>query len=551
MRIALMINSASVSEWQFQMLDKIRKNGTGEVVLAIVRGSDHDLVEPAEKEPFALSLFYRYVQWDRKKFLQKPNPFTARPLSDINASISTLTLSPDTTRWVDRLNHADAQTLREHNIDVIIRLGWRILKGDVLTIPRYGVWSFHHGDNTVNRGGPPGVWEHYHRQVCTGVTLQILSEELDDGLVVERSITATDKTSVAKTRHKLYWRSVDMLPRKLEELSKLGFEEFEKRTRAKFPAINFYSQPLLTEKGMTLKEVSRYIWRNASAYVKQAVFERRFEEKWVLYFKLSDEISTSIWQFAKIESDNDRYWADPFIVERDGTYYIFAEEFIYKTRRGRIAVIPVEKDGTVGEARTVLAPDYHLSYPFMFEHDGETFMVPESSENRSIDLYKCTRFPDQWEHVKTLMNDVRAVDTTLYESNGKWWLFTNRCDTEGGTTHDELHVFSANHFLDEEWEPHPQGVVSSDVRMARPAGALFKKGGKLYRPAQDCSVDYGYALQLHEVTELNDERYAEQPISRITPDWNDRVQGVHTFNHVPGMTIVDAKTFIKKSDVRK
>lgn len=548
-RIAILINSERIPEWQYQMLSKIQSSGDVEIVLAVIRGESKKNAEATEKSSLALSLFYRYSNWDRRKFQQPPDPFAERTLTELKGLIPTVTMTPETTRWSDSLSNKDLDILREQSIDVIVRLGWRILKGDLLSIPRYGVWSFHHGDNQVNRGGPPGVWEHYNRQTCSGVTLQVLSEKLDDGLVLDRSFTATDRSSVCKTRNKLYWRSVDMLPRKLAELHHLGYSAFTERARAAYAPISFYSQPLLTEKKMSLKQVIRYIGQNLYAYVKQAVFDRRFEEKWVLYYRLANEMSTSLWQFKKLESPNDRYWADPHIIKRNGTFYIFVEEYIYQTRRGHIAVIPLDEDGTVGEPQTVLAPDYHLSYPFMFEHNGETYMIPESAENRSIDLYKCVNFPDKWEHEKTLMKDVRAVDTTLFEQDGRWWMFTNRCDTDGGNTHDELHLYSASHFLDDDWTPHPQGVLASDVRNARPAGALFRKNGKLYRPAQDCSVDYGYALQLQEVTELNEERYAEVPVSRITPDWNKRVQGVHTLSHVTGMTIVDAKTFIRKNTV--
>jgi len=549
LRIAILINSTRIPEWQYQMLKKIQLSGDGIIVLAVVRGkTDQSTVVPV-KSSLALSLFSRYIIWDRKKFSQPPDPFAERTLDDLEGSIATLTLTPETTRWDDSLSLNDIDTLLEHRADIIIRLGWRILKGRLLELPRYGVWSYHHGDNQVNRGGPPGVWERYHGQICAGVTLQVLSEKLDDGFVLDRSFTATDKSSIKKTRDKLYWRSVDMLPRKLSELRQTGFDALKERARSIGPPLSFYSQPLLSEKKMSLKHVLHYIGLGLYAYGKQVVFSRRFEEKWVLYFRLGDEMSTSIWQFTKIESPNDRYWADPFVIKREGIYYVFVEEYLYSMRRGRIAVIPVSEEGTVGEVKTVLEPDYHLSYPFLFEHDGQMYMIPESGENRTIDLYKCVSFPDQWVHVRTLMKDIYAVDTTLYEQEGRWWMFTNLRDTDGGNTHDELHLLSADYFMDDEWTPHPQRVVVSDVRCARPAGALFKKNGRLFRPAQDCSVDYGFALQLQEITQLSEEHYQETPVSRITPDWNNQVRGVHTFNHADGMTIVDAKTYIKKSDV--
>lgn len=553
LRIAILVDTSSVDEWQFQMLERVQNNGTGSVVLAVVRGETKTATGESEKRSLALSLLNRYLRWDLRKFAELPDPYRKRSSIELTESIAIETMTPEVTTGCDRLAQKDVDTLREHNIDVIIQLGWQVLQGELLSVPRYGVWSYHHGDNQLNRGGPPGVWEHYYAKTCTGITLQILSENSDNPLVIDRSNIATDKTSVSKTRFKLYWRSLDMLPRKLAELHQLGYEEFEQQARHLSPAFDFYSQPLLSEASVDLKTALTYIWRSYSAYVKRALFQRRFDEKWMLYYKLGDELSTSLGQFSKLESPNDRYWADPHTIERDGTFYVFVEEFIYATGRGRIAVIPIEKDGSIGKAQTALETDYHLSYPFVFEHDGHTYMIPESSNNRSLDIFQCTSFPNKWEYVKTLMNDVRAKDATLFQHDGLWWLFTNMCELKGNNNDelDELHLFFATHFLTDEWTPHTKDVIASDVCYARPAGSLFKNDGKIYRPAQDSSEDYGYAMQLQEITQLTKDDYQETLVSRMTPDWNEQVIGVHTLSYVPGITVVDAKTRIKKSDVEK
>ena len=51
-------------------------------------------------------------------------------------------------------------------------------------------------------------------------------------------------------------------------------------------------------------------------------------------------------------------------------------------------------------------------------------MIPETCKNKTIDLYKCTEFPDKWEFDRHIMEDISAVDTTLFRYNDKWWLFT-------------------------------------------------------------------------------------------------------------------------------
>ena len=45
-------------------------------------------------------------------------------------------------------------------------------------------------------------------------------------------------------------------------------------------------------------------------------------------------------------------------------------------------------------------------------------MIPESAENRTIELYRFRVFPDDLEFVHILMENVEAYDATLVEYNG-------------------------------------------------------------------------------------------------------------------------------------
>ena len=49
--------------------------------------------------------------------------------------------------------------------------------------------------------------------------------------------------------------------------------------------------------------------------------------------------------FKSIVPPNDRYWADPHVVYRHDTYYVFVEEFDYARGKGHIAVIPLNEHG--------------------------------------------------------------------------------------------------------------------------------------------------------------------------------------------------------------
>ena len=67
---------------------------------------------------------------------------------------------------------------------MLLRGGSRILQREILNICKYGIISFHHANNDVNRGGPPAFWEVFNREPSTGFIIQRLFDELDGGDVL-------------------------------------------------------------------------------------------------------------------------------------------------------------------------------------------------------------------------------------------------------------------------------------------------------------------------------------------------------------------------------
>lgn len=231
------------------------------------------------------------------------------------------------------------------------------------------------------------------------------------------------------------------------------------------------------------------------------------------------------------------FWADPFVAESDGHTFIFFEELSPATARGHIAAIEVYPDGQVGEPVNVLMRDYHLSYPFLFEYDGSLFMVPECAAAKRVEVFRCQRFPDRWEPHAVLLEGVEAFDPTLVEHDGMWWMYVT-IQHDGNSCNDELHLFFAPGPFDE-WTRHPLNPVRLDVRAARPAGALFRNNGKLFRPAQDCSGRYGRAISIQEVRRMTTEDYEEVEVRRIPADWAAGAHATHTINQASGVTVYD------------
>ena len=78
-----------------------------------------------------------------------------------------------------------------------------IEKGEILKkYGKYGILSIHHGDNRINRGGPVGYWEVNYKE-DSGITVQLLNEELDGGKLVYLSRLKT-KTNPSANKLNLY-----------------------------------------------------------------------------------------------------------------------------------------------------------------------------------------------------------------------------------------------------------------------------------------------------------------------------------------------------------
>ena len=99
-----------------------------------------------------------------------------------------------------------------------MRFGFNIIRGDILNSATYGVWSYHHGDNSVNRGSPPGFWEVFLDWKVSGVTLQLLSEDLDNGQILYKSFSQPKFKSVGLTKNIFYWKALSFMPNKIKEL---------------------------------------------------------------------------------------------------------------------------------------------------------------------------------------------------------------------------------------------------------------------------------------------------------------------------------------------
>jgi hypothetical protein len=281
---------------------------------------------------------------------------------------------------------------------------------------------------------------------------------------------------------------------------------------------------------------------------RERLRRRTHEEPWFVALRRSrgSLVDGTMDGFAPLPMPGDRFYADPFLVPDGERLWLFFEDADRASGKGVIRCGQLRPDGTLGASHVVLECDYHLSYPFVFPRDGAWFMLPETSEHKSVELWRAEQFPWQWKLEKTLLADVTAVDPTLCEHAGRLWLFTAMSES-GGAAQDELFLFSAD-ALEGPWRPHPENPVVSDVRHARPAGPLFREGGELYRPGQDCSGRYGASFWIHRVDRLDERAYRETPVRRVEADWYPGLTATHTIHRAGGFDAIDGRRWLRKGE---
>lgn len=236
--------------------------------------------------------------------------------------------------------------------------------------------------------------------------------------------------------------------------------------------------------------------------------------------------------------------ADPFPVEWRGRKGVFYEYLDFRTNIGEIHFQPFDEQGPTGEPVPAIVEPWHLSYPFLIEHGGELYMLPEASASRAVTLYRCVEFPGRWEPVARLLDGVEASDATIFRHGGRFWMTSVVRDGVGGYS-DTLALHHAPDLFGP-WEPHALSPVFIDSRFARPAGAVVSRNGALFRPAQDCTYGYGKGLSIMRIDRLDPEHFQQTLVARIAPGEGWPGQRLHTLNRWGNIECIDGAILTPK-----
>jgi hypothetical protein len=390
---------------------------------------------------------------------------------------------------------------------------------------RYGVLGLEIGVDVAAGCGWAGAPE-----VAAGspVTIaRIVDYRTRHGLAVYQGLGATIRNSACRNRLIALRRAIGFIRRSLMAATRNGPCAVHAELPPRYPAA---PKP-------TVARVLRLGCRLVGEVVASRWRELGWQRQWQIGYAFGDGVRPDLQQLRYLVPPRDRFWADPFVIADGDRHFIFLEEYQYRTRRGRIVAIEVDERDAPGAPVSVLERPYHLSYPFLFRWRDALYMLPESAENGTVELYRCEELPSRWRLDRVLLTNVRAYDATLWRHADRWWMFVNIAPP-GTDGNDELHLYSCATPLGP-WTPHPGNPVVVDTRRARSAGPLFVLDGVLYRPSQDCSLAYGHSISINRVDVLDEHDYRETSIERIEPGWRRDILCVHTLGGSGRLRVVD------------
>jgi hypothetical protein len=428
------------------------------------------------------------------------------------------------------LTPEDRALITARQLDILLCATALPLRGDCANLARLGVWSFLFGEPEFTAFRPPYWREVYEGRSVSRAFLLAHNQHFERGRVIESFATGTLPSLRFTLNQVMPLRAASsVLDRSLlkaaadRETALPGGEEIELGGASP-------GWPSTLE---TAAFVGTKLTRSAALRLQRGKTMRWFVGIRRAPGAIDFENPARGEPFLEIQAPPGHYYADPFIVESDSRHWLFVEDWIDRNGRACLTCLEVRDDGSFGEPVVILDKPYHLSYPHVFSHRGDFFMIPESCENSTVQLYRAKRFPFEWDLEAILLNDAALADTTAFHYDGKWYFFTGTARQP-----DEEYLFTADR-IDGPWQYHPANPICTDTRRLRGAGAIFSRQNMLIRPSQDCSLGYGYAMTFNEIRRLSPVEYEERQVGRLLPGWAPGVAGAHTFNFNSRYEVVD------------
>ena len=217
-------------------------------------------------------------------------------------------------------------------------------------------------------------WEIYDGARVSQSVLERITEEPEASDLIYRSTSATDPISLHRSRTRIYWKSAEFVVRKLRDVHRDGeLSGLDEGDRS--------GQEAPTKHTPTNLQMLRFGWRVTIRLARQKAGEAVARQQWFVAYRRRDAgpPTTEAFRGATVlVPPRDRAFADPCLVDRGSSSYLFFEELRFAENKGFISCCELTPDGRTTPPEIVLERSYHLSYPFVFFVGEDAYMLPET-----------------------------------------------------------------------------------------------------------------------------------------------------------------------------
>ncbi len=529
LKFGILCNSLYFEKWEADCIEHLFQHPSIELKLLVINNDTG-----SEGSRFLRKIFnYPYTHFlyrFYKRFFLKAQSYKIISYHEKFKEITKLYCTPiKKGKYSEYFRDDDITKIKNRNLDFMLRFGFNIIKGEILKSCKYGIWSFHHADNDLIRGGPMGFWEIYLKHKTSAAVLQQLNDNLDKGVVLRKGYLST--------AHHSFKENIDQITTMasiwpLQVCIDILHHEFQDKRESIVTQAPIFRYP----KNYQFVLFCFLLIKNKIHFHYNQLFK---SESWIIAkatMSVKQLVNGYIPNFEPVlENSSEEYFADPFLWPDTSKQLMLFEHFSYKNNKGIIAMNNLHSNAY---KEIFVATDCHFSYPFCFSYNKQVYGIPEQADSNKISLYQITE-EGNIIHQCNLVENFAARDSSLFYYENYWWLFCSRKDNFENAA---LYIFYSDNLF-QPFTAHQNNPVKTDVRNARPAGNLFMEQNRLYRPAQDSAGAYGSVLNINMITKLSPTAFQEEVVRSIHPSEVGNYQGIHHISIQGNTVLVDLKLY--------
>ncbi len=522
LRIGIIGEAGELRHWHVQCLQALLEVPGVELVFF----AESDGTQPEKKT----AILYRRWLGGRSAVKARGVVDTAAPLNKIPH-----------VQLRNGLPAADLEKLRGYHPDVLVQFSSTELPKSLHDLPRFGIWRFVHGERLLIADEVPGLQETLQDESHVTASLQRSPDRQGKGRILRSGSFGRNGRSIDETAE-IVLQSLASWPAQVIRAFLSG--DPEAVVGAEAGALKPPSP------SPTNVEMLRLWWKGFAGNGKTKGSSQHELEEWN-FGVLPQPITSLLEERPSLNvrwlppPGSGRWRSAPFGCMKDGQLSVLYEKYDREQDKAVIGRLRPKRDNNLKRSRNLLEADGHLTYPFILEHEGAVYVIPEDVTGGKVTLYSLNEEQTALTPVRTLLNEP-LFSPTLFRHEGLWWLFGTKAPLENTA----LYAYHSEH-LEGPYSPHLLNPIKTDIRSSRPGGTPFRRGEELWRPAQDHSVAGTVRIALNRVTQLTPDRFSEKTVKFFEPLKAPWSKGIRTLSAVGDITLVDGMRHTTGKSTRK